>query len=86
MSQLHRIAVLSALNDIGIPLRAEPATNYPRDYHPRDYQPRLDRASKFAFMEPNSATFTSDKPLTKRQKRRLRGRAKAERRAVGAAK
>lgn len=38
------------------------------------YDPRYDNAGKLAVMEPLHATFISDKPLTKRQKRRLRGK------------
>jgi len=41
-------------------------------------QPKPYKAARgVVFAEPARATFTSEKPLTKRQKRRLRGKAKS---------
>ena len=44
-----------------------------------EYPPRTsDKASsRIVCKEPARATFTSEKPLTKRQKRRLRGKGKS---------
>jgi len=58
-----QVFVISSDEDYRLPFRSTP---------PRP-------AARVIFAEPNSATFISTKPKSKRQKRRIRGKAKGAR-------
>ena len=72
MMELHKLAAamaLSATSGVTYGFREE-------RYH-GSMEPDQNYAPSLSFSEPRKATFYSKKPLTKRQKRRLRGKAKA---------
>ena len=66
MLRLHEMVALMATSALGLGAQSRPSRN------PDHYEP----LGRVIFAQPRLANFTSERPLTKRQRRRQRGKGK----------